>query len=135
MTGSPQVGDVLPPLVLPPLTRATLALYAGGSGDHVPLHIDLDFARAAGHRDVFMHGMLGAAYLARVVTGWVPQEWLRTMAVRFSAITYPGEALVAEGTVTAVAPGGEVTLAVQLRTAEGAVKISGHATVARPDPS
>ena len=52
------VGDVLPPLSLPPVTRATLALYAGASGDHNPIHIDVDFARAAGMPDVFAHGML-----------------------------------------------------------------------------
>ena len=57
------VGDALPPLSLPPLTRTTLALYAGASGDHNPMHIDIDFARAAGMPDVFAHGMLSMAWL------------------------------------------------------------------------
>ena len=42
------VGDSLPPLALPALDRTTLALFAGASGDHVPLHIDTDVARKAG---------------------------------------------------------------------------------------
>jgi acyl dehydratase len=125
----PRVGDALPPLELPPLTRATLALYAGGSGDHIPLHIDSDFAKAAGYSDVFMHGMLGVAYLARMLTGWVPQERLREIAVRFSAITYPGETLTAAGTVTAVEPNGRVIIDVVLRNAIGEVKIAGRAIV------
>ena len=49
---SVNVGDALPPLALPPLTRTTLALFAGASGDHNPIHIDIDFARAAGMPDV-----------------------------------------------------------------------------------
>ena len=76
-----RAGDALPALELPSLTRATLALYAGGSGDHLPLHIDSDFARAAGYRDQFMHGMLGAAYITRMITAWVPQEYLRDFRV------------------------------------------------------
>src|SRR6478736_3981985 len=58
-------GQQLPPLTLPPLSRATLALYAGASGDHNPNHIDSDFARAAGMEDVFAQGMLAMAWLGR----------------------------------------------------------------------
>jgi len=47
-----QVGDQLPPLLTEPVTRLTLALYAGASGDHNPMHIDIDFARRAGAPDV-----------------------------------------------------------------------------------
>lgn len=37
-----KVGDELKPLVLPPISRHQLALYCGGSGDHNPIHVDLD---------------------------------------------------------------------------------------------
>ena len=43
-----QVGDTLPAVHLPPVDRTTLALFAGASGDHNPIHVDSDFARAAG---------------------------------------------------------------------------------------
>lgn len=127
--GEATVGDELPPLALPPLTRATLALYAGGSGDHIPLHIDSDFAKAAGHPDVFMHGMLGAAYLTRVLTGWVSQERLRTLDVRFVAITYPGEALTARGRVAEVHADGGCAVELRLENTRGEMKITGRATV------
>ena len=42
-----QVGDTLPDLQLPPVDRTTLALFAGASGDHNPMHIDIDVARRA----------------------------------------------------------------------------------------
>lgn len=81
------VGDTLPEHVQGPIDRATLALFAGASHDHVPLHIDSDFAKAAGMDDVFAHGMLGMAYLAQMLTRWAPQERLRHWSVRFTAIT------------------------------------------------
>ena len=39
-----QAGDAIPQLQLPAISRTTLALYAGASGDHNPNHIDIDFA-------------------------------------------------------------------------------------------
>jgi acyl dehydratase len=56
-----QVGDALPAIRMGPVSRTTLALFAGASGDHNPIHVDLDFARRAGMPDVFAHGMLGMA--------------------------------------------------------------------------
>ena len=79
-------GDTLPPLVLPPVDRATLALFAGASGDHNPIHIDTDFARRAGMPDVFAQGMLSMAWLARMLTLWTAQENLREFGVRFTAL-------------------------------------------------
>lgn len=127
-----EAGAALPSLTLPPLTRSTMALYAAGSGDFVPLHIDQDFAREAGYPDVFMHGMLGMAYIARLVTGWVPQAQVREVAVRFVSITYPGETLTASAKVSAVdvdGVSGRVKLDLRLLNAEGSPKLTGRAVV------
>ncbi|MGE3296448.1 MAG: MaoC/PaaZ C-terminal domain-containing protein [Porticoccaceae bacterium] len=96
------VGDRLPRLVKPPLTRATLAYFCGASNDHNPLHIDPDAARAAGMDDVFAHGMLNMAYLGQLVTEWVPQACIRSFEVKFGAIVKLGEQLVCDGEVTDV---------------------------------
>lgn len=93
------VGNMLPEHVQRPISRATLALFAGASHDHVPLHIDSDFARAAGMDDVFAHGMLGMAYLAQMLTHWAPQERLRRWSVRFVAIAPLHATLTCRGEV------------------------------------
>lgn len=79
--------DDLPEHVCGPIDRTTLALFAGASHDHVRLHIDSDFAQAAGMDDVFAHGMLVMAYLGQFLTRWRPQSALRRWNVRFVAIT------------------------------------------------
>ena len=89
----------MPTLELPPITRTTLALFAGASGDHNPIHIDLDFARKAGMKDVFAHGMLSMAYLARALTQWVPQRRILSYGVRFAAITNLGDRVQCSGKV------------------------------------
>jgi acyl dehydratase len=84
---SVRVGDHLPAVTRGPITRGMLALFAGASNDHVLLHIDSDYAKAAGMDDVFAHGMLSMAYLAQLLTGWRPASALRSWNVRFTAIT------------------------------------------------
>ena len=80
-------GETLPELVRGPITRGTLALFAGASHDHVLLHIDSDYAKDAGMDDVFGHGMLSMAYLAQALRKWAPAERIRSWNVRFTAIT------------------------------------------------
>jgi len=130
---STEVGTELPPLTVAPITRTTLALYAGGSGDHNPMHIDIDVARSIGLDDVFCHGMLSMAYLARLVTGWVAQEQLRSLRTRFVAITPVHAKPTVTGRVTAIDEvDGErlarVELAITL--ADGTVTLVGEAVVA-----
>jgi acyl dehydratase len=122
------VGTELPPLVVAPVTRTTLALYAGASGDHNPMHVDLDVARSAGLDDVFAHGMLSMAYLGRLLTGWVPQERIRSFRVRFTAITPVHAQPTCHGTVTGV-EGGLATVDVSIRLADGTVTLTGTAVV------
>ncbi len=99
-TAALQVGDEIPALSTPPISRLTLALYAGASGDHNPIHVDLDFARYHGMDDVFAHGMLASAYLGRMLTNWLPQEALISFGVRFVAISQVHDELSCRGRIT-----------------------------------
>jgi acyl dehydratase len=126
-----QVGDELPVLELPSVDRTTLALFAGASGDHNPIHIDVDFARKAGMPDVFAHGMLGMAWLGRLLTQWAPQTQLRRFDVRFQGITQLGHVIACSGTVVEKSGDG---VRVEIRTTNqyGEDKIVGEAFVALP---
>ncbi|MCW0190637.1 MAG: MaoC/PaaZ C-terminal domain-containing protein [Rhodococcus sp.] len=124
-----KTGDILPSLELPEISRTTLALYAGASGDHNPMHIDLDVARSGGMDDVFAHGMLSMAYLGRLLTNYVPQERIRTYSVRFASITPLHAKPTCTGTVTKVEDGlAHLDIAVTL--SDGTVTLRGDAVVA-----
>ena len=130
---SVQVGDALPPLQLPPVDRTTLALFGGASGDHNPIHIDTDFARRAGMPDVFAQGMLGMAWLGRVVTRWIPQSQLRRFDARFQGITHLGNAMLCSGRVVEKLDiNGERCVRIELGSVNqfGQAKIVGEALVA-----
>lgn len=121
-----QVGSEIPALQLPPITRYTLALYAGASGDHNPIHIDSDFAVKAGMPDVFAHGMLSMAYLGRMLTDWQPQSRLRKFSNRFAAITHLEDVITCSGRVVELIEDKGETLA---RCEIQAVKASGERTL------
>ncbi len=127
------VGQTLPELKLPPIDRTTLALFAGASGDHNPIHIDIDFARKAGMPDVFAHGMLSMAWLGRLLTNWAPQTQLREINGRFAGITHLGHSITCSGRVLEkFEKNGERLVKVEIQTANqyGEVKILGDAVLA-----
>ncbi|MDT4845664.1 MaoC like domain protein [compost metagenome] len=128
-----QVGDELPLMKLRPINRTMLALYAGASGDHNQIHIDIDFARKARMPDVFAHGMLSAAYLGRLLTSWVPQSRIRKLAVRFVGITQLGHIPHLSGRIVEkFEEDGEqrVRLDIQCANQYGEPKLLGEAVVA-----
>ena len=127
------VGDILEPLSVGPLSRTTLALYAGSSGDRNPVHIDLDVARAAGFEDVFAHGMLSMAFLARLVRRNFPDGCLLQLKTRFTAITHVHDVVTCTGEVIErLDVDGEVHLRIKLTatTQRGEDTLRGEALLA-----
>jgi acyl dehydratase len=127
------IGDELPPIRIPALDRTTLALFAGASGDHMPLHIDIDAARKAGMPDVFGHGMLSMAYLGRLLTAWSPQKQLRSFDARFSGITHLGNVITCTGKIVEkLERDGETLVRVEFHATNqyGELKTAGEALIA-----
>ena len=117
-----------------PITRHTLALYCGASGDHNPIHVDLDFAKKAGFPHAFTHGMLVMAYIGQSLTDAVRPKDIRAFSTRFAAITQLGARLTCEGHVTELIDhNGEPCMKIALvaRDDAGEAKLLGEAIVAR----
>lgn len=120
-------------LELPPITRATLALFAGASGDHNPIHIDTDAAHAAGLPDVIAHGMLVMAYLGRCLTQAAGQRQVEHFSTRFAAMTKVGDAITCRAVVSECfedAGVAKARLTLAATDQSGEVKLQGAAVVA-----
>lgn len=120
-------------LTADPITRHMLALYCGASGDHNPIHVDIDFAKAAGMPDVFAHGMLSMAFLGRLVTALAPRTALRSFGARFTSITQLGSEITCTAKfLERFEEGGEQRAKLELVAADqkGDVKLMGDAVVA-----
>lgn len=122
------VGDTLPPLTFGPVSRTKLALYAGASGDHNPIHIDLDFVKKAGLQDVFAHGMLSMAQLGRIVTDWAGAARLKGLSTKFTAITPVNATVTVTGEVIERSDG-ILRIALTARIDDGTTTLAGEALV------
>ena len=127
-----RTGDALPSLELPPLNRLTLALYCAASGDHNPIHVDIDYARNnAGMEDVIGHGMLTMAWLGRLLSNWVPQGQVRRFKTRFKSPVLIGDRITCRGTVAEKITGTENLVRVELQAVNerGTVLATGEAEI------
>ena len=92
-------------------------------------------AKAFGMPDVFAHGMLSMAYLAQLLTRWVPQSQIRTWGVRFVAITPVHAKVICTGKVVEkFEADGErrVRLEINAHTDAGLHTLAGDAVIALP---
>ena len=97
-----KAGEVLPTLTIEPISRASLALYAGASGDHNPIHIDTDYTNQIGYPDVIVHGMLIMGYLGRILTDNINQSKILEYDVRFISVTNISDQLTCSGIVKTI---------------------------------
>jgi acyl dehydratase len=118
-----------------PISRTQIAVYAGASGDYNGIHVDVDFARAAGLDDVIVHGMYSMGLLSRLLTRLTPRVRILEIAVRFQGMVPVGSTLVCNARVQSrsSAPEGTV-LEVELaaRRPDSSTVTSGTARVLVP---
>ncbi len=125
-------GTVVAQFETPPISRFTLALFCGASGDHNPVHVDADFARAAGHKDVFAQGMLVMAYLGRLIPRPDSSVRVESFTCRFSTVTQVGDSLRCVARLASreqLENRTRITLDLESRTADGVLRASGSAMV------
>lgn len=87
------------------VTREDVIAYAKASGDHNPLHLDDEVARAAGFDRVIAHGMYTMGTLASWLVEWLgdPSALIR-LHVNFRAPVLVEENIVCGGRVRSLDP-------------------------------
>lgn len=122
-------------LVMAPLTIHDSVVYQGASGDLNPIHHDPDFAAKAGFPTPFAVGMRQMGMLAEQVTSWSGAESLRSIAVRFHNLAWPGEALTYTCEINEVSQDGgtlNVRLGLNCHKPDSSLHLSGTACCTIP---
>lgn len=92
-----------------PITRVQIARYAGAVGDFNPIHLDDEFAKAAGMPSVIAHGPLTLTLAIDVLVSQLGAKGFSSFDARLKAPVFPGATLT-------VAP---VEGGVEIRGADG----------------
>ena len=101
-TASIRVGDAMTPLTRT-VTQEQINAYAEASGDHNPIHVDPDFARAVGLPGTIAHGLLDMGILTEAVARWAGSyDRVLSVSCRFSKPLLPGDSLTCTGQVVAI---------------------------------
>jgi acyl dehydratase len=116
------------------VTQEQINAYAEVSGDHNPIHLDPEAARAVGLDGTIAHGMLSMAFLGELVTDWLaslrgPEGWVSRLRVRFQAMVRPGDTLTCQGVLVKGAPEGRQLLEVWANNQHEERVTSGEAEV------
>ena len=97
----PMEGEAIPTLTKY-VTQEQINAYADVSGDHNPIHINPEAARAVGLDGTIAHGMLSMAFVGQMLTDWATAQtdrsgWVARLRVRFQAMVRPGDTLTCHG--------------------------------------
>ena len=128
------VGDELPPATYP-VTRLSLVMYAGASGDFNVIHWNERIARSVGLPNVIAHGMFTMAQAGRYVTDWTGDPGaVEEFGVRFSSMVVvpdddTGASIEVSARVEEKLDGNRVRLALTARSAEAKVLTRARAVV------
>ena len=90
------IGDSLPSVQCPPVSRLDLIKYAGASGDYNPIHTIDEEAKKAGLPGIIAHGMWTMGQLSRIFTPYVGEGFIKTFTVRFHSMVFLGDIITLE---------------------------------------
>ena len=119
------------------ITQEQLIRYAGVSGDHNPLHLDLKYASTTQFGGVIAHGMLTLAFISEMLTLAFGLRWLEggRLKVRLKAPAYPGDTVRTWGEVVKEELDSRhpsIECSIGLRNSRGEELISGAAFLPAP---
>lgn len=123
-------GEPIPTLTKT-VTQEQIDAYADVSGDHNPIHVNPEAARAVGLDGTIAHGMLSMAILGQLLTDWLTSGRggkLTRLRVRFQAMVRPGDMLTCRGVKSAAQEGTE-RLDIWIENQRGERVVTGDAEV------
>jgi acyl dehydratase len=118
------------------VTQEQIDAYADVSGDHNPIHINPEAARAVGLDGTIAHGMLNMAFVGQMLTDWLSRQpagpaWVSRLRVRFQGMVRPNDTLDCFGRLTE-RHGSVQALDVWIKNQQGEQVISGDADATLP---
>ncbi|ANU22244.1 MaoC/PaaZ C-terminal domain-containing protein [Planococcus donghaensis] len=89
----------LPTIIKNPIAPIDLVKYSGASGDFNEIHTVPAVAQSQGLSGIIVHGMFVMGWAAAAIEEWFPNQQLKSLSVRFQAVTHTETVLKITGTM------------------------------------
>lgn len=114
------------------LTPTRMVAQVSGTQDFYAIHHDGDFARQAGHKDIFINTAFIRGCLCRVLTDWMGDDgFVKSLGFQMRRPNFVGETISVRGRVGRKGTDGRVDLELWIENA-GEVTVPGTAAVILP---
>lgn len=94
-----QIGETLNEIQIGPVSRLDLIKYAGASGDYNPIHTIDDEAEKAGLPGIIAHGMWTMGNLAKILSEYLVNGFIKDYSVRFQGMIFLGDVITLKATL------------------------------------
>lgn len=114
------------------LTPTRMVAQVSGTQDFYPIHHDRDFARQAGHKDIFINTAFIRGCLCRMLTDWMGDDgFVKSLGFQMRRPNFVGETISVRGRVRKKGTDGRVDLELWIENA-GEVTVPATAAVILP---
>ena len=92
-----EIGDTLPKVIRPPITRLQIAQFAAASDEFSPLNLDDEQAKNAGYHSVYAPGLMSLGFVEEALRAFASNMKIVALKGTFQRLIWPGDKLSAEG--------------------------------------
>lgn len=94
-----EIGDTLPQIVRPPISRLQIAQFAAASDEFSPLNLDDEMAKNAGFHSVYAPGLMSLGFIEEALRGFATNMRILSLRGTFQRLIWPGDILSPKGLI------------------------------------
>jgi|SRR5579871_2149874 len=94
-----EVGDSLPKIVRPPISRLQIAQFAAASDEFSPLNLDDEHAKNAGYHSIYAPGLMSLGFVEEALKAFASNMKIVSLKGTFQRLIWPGDTLLAKGLI------------------------------------
>ncbi len=92
-----EIGDSLPKVIRPPISRLQIAQFAAASDEFSPLNLDDEQAKNAGYHSVYAPGLMSLGFIEEALRAFAANMKIVSLKGTFQRLIWPGDRLLAQG--------------------------------------
>lgn len=94
-----EIGDKLPIISRPPISRLQIAQFASASDEFSPLNLDDEVAKSLGFNSAYAPGLMSLGFIEDSLRAYAKNMRIISLSSTFQRLIWPGDVLTARGLI------------------------------------